>query len=75
MCYWKQWRGARTKIDHLLNLGVSLKTVIQHGGSSKSWWRMARTPAVQQALSNARLRAQGLLSVKDRWCKAQGYSV
>ena len=36
---------------------------------------MARTPAVQQALSNAWLKAQGLLSVKDLWCKAQGYTV
>jgi hypothetical protein len=26
---------------------------IQHGVSSKSWWHMARTPALQQALSNA----------------------
>jgi hypothetical protein len=35
---------------------------------------MARTPALQQALSNAWLKAQGLVSVKDRWCKAQGYT-
>jgi len=75
MCYWKQWRWVRTKIKHLLNLGVSLKTAIQHGLSSKSYWHMARTPAVQQALSNAWLKAQGLLSVKDLWCKAQGYTV
>ena len=51
-----------------------LKTAIQHGVSSKSYWHMARTPAVQQALSNAWLKAQGLLSVKDLWCKAQGYT-
>ena len=73
MCYWKQWRWPRTKIRHLLDLGVSLKTAIQHGVSSKSYWHMARTPAVQQALSNAWLKTQGLLSVKDLWCKAQGY--
>jgi hypothetical protein len=33
---------------------------------------MARTPALQQAMSNAWLKAQGLVSVKDLWCKAQG---
>ena len=75
MCYWKQWRWARTKIKHLLALGVSLKTAIQHGVSSKSYWHMARTPAVQQGLNNAWLQEQGLLSVKDLWCKAQGYTV
>ena len=74
MCYWKQWRWARTKIKHLLDLGVSLKTAIQHGVSSKSYWHMARTPALQQALSNAWLKAQGLVSVKDLWCKVQGYA-
>jgi len=57
MCYWKQWRWVRTKIKHLLDLGVSLKTAIQHGVSSKSFWHMARTPALQQALSNAWLQA------------------
>jgi RNA-directed DNA polymerase len=74
LCYWKQWRWPRTKIRKLLDLGVSLKTAIQHGVSSKSYWRMARTPAVQQALSNAWLKVQGLVSVKDLWCKAQGYA-
>jgi Group II intron, maturase-specific domain len=74
MCYWKQWRWVRTKIRHLLALGVSLKTAIQHGVSSKSYWHMARTPAVQQGLNNAWLQEQGLLSVKDLWCKVQGYT-
>ena len=27
-----------------------------------------------KALSNAWLKAQGLVSVKDLWCKAQGYT-
>jgi len=29
MCYWKQWRWVRTKIKHLLDLGVRLKTAIR----------------------------------------------
>jgi RNA-directed DNA polymerase len=74
MCYWKQWRWARTKIRNLVNLGVSLKCAIQHAVSSASYWHMARTPAIQQALSNAWLQAQGLVSVKELWCKAQGYT-
>jgi RNA-directed DNA polymerase len=72
MCYWKQWRWPRTKIKHLLALGVILKTAIQHGVSSKSYWHMARTPAMQQALNNEWLQAQGLPSIKQLWCKAQG---
>jgi len=72
MCHWKQWRWPRTRISHLVALGVSLETAIQHGVRSKSYWHMARTPAVQQALSNAWLKAHGLVSVKDLWFKAQG---
>ena len=68
MCYWKRWRWARTKIKNLLALGVSLKSAIQHGVSSRSYWHMARTPVTQQALNNKWLAAQGLLSMKDLWC-------
>lgn len=74
MCYWKQWRWPRTKIKNLLALGVSLKSAIQHGCSSNSYWQMSRTPVINQAVSNAWLKEQGLLSVKDLWCKAQGYT-
>ncbi|CAB1368167.1 Retron-type reverse transcriptase [Denitratisoma oestradiolicum] len=74
MCHWKQWRWPRTKINRLLALGVSLKTAIQHGTSSKSCWHMARTPAMQQALNNDWFLAQGLPSIKTLWCQAQGYS-
>ena len=35
---------------------------------------MARTAVTQQALNNKWWAAQGLLSVKDLWCKAQGYT-
>jgi RNA-directed DNA polymerase len=55
-------------------MGVSLKTVIQHGVNSKSYWHMARTPGIQQALNNDWLRAQGLPSIKALWRKALGYS-
>ena len=72
MCYWKQWRWPRTKIKNLLALGISLKSAIQHGVSSNSYWQMSRTPVINQAISNAWLGEQGLLSVKDLWCKAQG---
>jgi len=53
---------------------VSLKAAIQHGLSSKSHWHMARSPALQQALFNAWLKAPGLVSVKELWCKARGYT-
>lgn len=47
---------------------------IQHAASSKRYWHMARTLAVQRALSNGWLKAHGLVSVQDLWCKVQGYA-
>jgi cell division inhibitor SulA len=55
-------------------LGVNLITAIKHALSSHSYWHMARTPALQQALNNAWLKAQGLVSIRDLWIKAQGYT-
>ena len=53
---------------------LSLKSAIPHGVSSRSYWHMARTAVTQQALNNKWWAAQGLLSVKDLWCKAQSYT-
>jgi hypothetical protein len=49
-----------------------VKSIIT-GVSSKSYWHLARTPATQQRMSNAWLKAQGLISIRDQWMKAQGY--
>ena len=45
MCYWKQWRLCRTKISHLLALGVGERTAIIAGVSSKSYWHLSRSKA------------------------------
>lgn len=47
MCYWKQWRLCRTKISHLLALGVGERTAIIAGVSSKSYWHLSRSRAKQ----------------------------
>ena len=68
-CYWKQWRWARTKIRHLVALGVSLKQAIIAGVSSKGPHCMSRTKVTQMAMSNAWLKQQGLVSIKEQWTR------
>lgn len=68
-CYWKQWRRARTKIRHLLALGINLKQAIMTGMSSKGPYRMSRTKVTQMAMSNAWLKQQGLVSIKEQWSR------
>ncbi len=74
MCYWKQWRRVRTKIKHLLALGVGKRQAILTGLSSKSYWHLSKTQATQMAMSNDWLERQGLISVRTLWLKAQGYA-
>ena len=73
MCYWKMWRKIRTKVRNLTQLGIPLRFAIINGISSKSYWRLSKTPAVNAAMSNEWLEKQGLVNVKLLWCKSQGY--
>jgi RNA-directed DNA polymerase len=67
MCYWKQWRYCRTKVRNLLRLGTYLRTAICAGISRKGPWRLSRTLATQSGMTNAWLKNQGLVSVKELW--------
>jgi len=67
MCYWKQWRYARTKVRELRKLGTFLNAAISVAMSRKGPWHLARTLATQTGMSNQWLKDQGLLSVKELW--------
>ena len=69
MCYLKQWCRMKTRIRKLIGLGVSTKRAIYIGLSSKGYYRLAKTKAVQIGLNNDWLKAQGLVSVKAQWVK------
>ena len=74
MCYWKQWRWARTKVGHLLALGTSKRAAVLTAISRKSYWHLSRTLATQTGLTNAWLETRGLVSIRALWMKAQGYA-
>ena len=67
MCYWKQWRYARTKVRKLRKPGTFLHTAISVAISRKGPWHLARTLATQTGMTNQWLMGQGLLSVKELW--------
>ena len=69
MCYLNQWRSPRTRIRNLIKRGVSVKEAVSLGLSSKGYYRLAKTKAVQMAISNEWLKSQGLVSVKEQWVK------
>ena len=73
MCYWKQWRYARTKVRELRKLGTSLYAAISVAISRKGPWHLARTLATQTGMTNQWLKdpclqqAGRVLSVKELW--------
>ena len=67
MCYFKQWRKAKTKVRNLRKLGTSLHAAISVAISRKGPWRLSRTLATQTGMTNDWLKDQGLLSVKELW--------
>lgn len=69
MAYWRQWRKPRTKVRSLMRLGVHVQTAVACGVTSKGPWRSSRTPGINQALSNAYLKSQGLYALRDGWIK------
>jgi RNA-directed DNA polymerase len=69
MCYWKQWRYARTKIRNLLRLGTHPCVAIPMSLSRKGPWNGSRTLATQTGMTNEWLKDQGLISVKEQWVK------
>jgi RNA-directed DNA polymerase len=67
MGYWKQWRKCRTKVRHLVKLGVSLNAAISVGMSRKGYWHLSKTLATQAGMTNQWLKEQGLISIKKLW--------
>jgi len=74
MCYWKQWRGVRNRIRHLLALGTPKRAAIWTGMSSKSYWHLSRSLGTQTGMTNDWLKGQGLISIRVQWMKAHGYA-
>jgi len=51
----------------LLSGGICLTCAC--GITSKGPWRSSKTPGINQALSNAYLKSQGLYELRDGWIK------
>jgi RNA-directed DNA polymerase len=63
---WKRWKRGRTRYKELVKLGVP-RWRAQEGAGRKSPWRMANSPVIKEALSNAYFRNSGLKSIKTRY--------
>ena len=63
---WKRWKRGRTRYRELVALGVPGERAAL-GAVGTSPWRMSRTPAVNEALSNAYWQKLGLEGIGQRY--------
>ena len=68
-CFVKQWRKPKTRYRNLIRLGVDHVKAAMIAASSKGYYRLSRTFAVQQALNDSYLKKPGLVSLKDLWIR------
>jgi RNA-directed DNA polymerase len=63
---WKRWKRGKTRFRELVALGVPRERA-GLGAIGPSPWRMAASPVVNEGLSNAYWRQQGLRSIVERY--------
>jgi len=60
-CYaWKQWKTGKRRFAELRRLGIGKDLAAQTAGSSKRYWHLSRSPALNMSLSRAYLAELGL---------------
>jgi RNA-directed DNA polymerase len=67
LCYWKQWKRARTRRRQLIRLGIHPAEVYKASRSRRGYWFMAGTSIVQRALDNRWLQEQGVPNIRQQW--------
>lgn len=67
----KQRKRARSIAAFLQQLGVPKNQSWTTAACGKGWWRMAQTPAAQQAMNNQWFQARSLVSLLDRYLQLQ----
>jgi len=60
-CYaWKQWKTGKRRFAELRRLGIGKDLAAQTAGSSKRYWHISRSPALNMSLTRAHLLDLGL---------------
>lgn len=63
LCYWAQWKKAKTRIQELEKRGIKPKDAYQWGNTRKGNWRIVHSPILTKAFNNAFLKKVGFVSL------------
>lgn len=63
--YWKQWKTPQNRMENFSKLNPKSPSRRDYAYSNNSYWRMAMTKQMHNALSNRTLTSMGWLSLQE----------
>ena len=67
MCIWKAWKKPRTKVANLIKCGIGKHQAYMWGNTRLGYWRIADSPILHTAISNANLKKKGYPCLLDSY--------
>lgn len=68
---WKEWKKPRTRVIQLRRLGIRRDLAYQWGMTSRSYWRIAKSPILHRALPTEHWADLGLILFRTAWDRFQ----
>jgi hypothetical protein len=65
--YWKRWKGIKTRLENLIQLGIPREQAWQWANTRKGYWRTAGSPILEHSLTNRYLELMGFPDVLKRF--------
>ena len=67
MCIWKAWKRPKTKVANLIKCGIDKRRAYMWGNTRLGYWRIADSPILKIAISNANLKLKGYPCLLDSY--------
>ena len=67
MCIWKAWKKPKTKVANLIKCGIDKRRAYMWGNTRLGYWRIADSPILKIAISNANLKLKGYPCLLDSY--------
>ncbi len=69
MCIWKCWKRPKTRFRNLQRCGIDKQKSREWAYTSKSYWRISKSPILQRAITNESLSQAGYAFLSDSYSR------
>ncbi len=69
MCIWKYWKKIKTRYANLQKCGIDKQKSWEWANTRKSYWRTAKSPILQRAITSDKLRRAGYVFLSDYYSR------